>query len=254
MCMSASVYCITSDSLLTPPAPPFPPLPVSDLPPHHRPSPPPSPSFPSLYAPSAEPQEHKLIRLSKLAPTLITPPRYSTVPSSVPSFRFQLPARYVPRVRLSVPYRRSMPPFCTAVPLPATCTVRAACPAVCSVPPFHAAVPHRRSASSYLRGTCRVSGCPFSHAVSADKMPACRYFLRGMCRSDVCMYRHVNVGRDASICDDFVSGFCQLGDSVSNEMRELSSCSTFGRIPMIVVAVRSNSDNYVWRLLESYEV
>lgn len=64
----------------------------------------------------------------------------------------------------------------------------------------------------FLRGTCKVKDCPFSHKVSKEKMPVCSYFLRGKCNKDDCPYLHVNVSRDAEICEDFVDGFCPLGD------------------------------------------
>ena len=68
--------------------------------------------------------------------------------------------------------------------------------------------------SRFLRGTCKVKDCPFSHKVSKEKMPVCSYFLRGKCNKDDCLYLHVNVSRDAEICEDFVDGFCPLGDEV----------------------------------------
>ncbi|XP_064466522.1 zinc finger CCCH domain-containing protein 3-like isoform X2 [Ornithodoros turicata] len=63
----------------------------------------------------------------------------------------------------------------------------------------------------FLRGTCRVSKCPFSHRVSPDKMPVCSFFLRGCCTMDPCPYRHVKVNTNAEICIDFVRGYCSQG-------------------------------------------
>jgi len=69
--------------------------------------------------------------------------------------------------------------------------------------------------SRFLRGTCKLTDCPFSHHVAPHKMPACRYFLQGVCNRDDCPYRHVNVAVDAEICLDFARGYCVLADSVS---------------------------------------
>lgn len=64
----------------------------------------------------------------------------------------------------------------------------------------------------FLRGTCKVTNCPFSHKVAPEKMPVCRFFLRGVCHKDNCPYLHVNVNRDAQVCPDFLRGYCPLGD------------------------------------------
>lgn len=63
----------------------------------------------------------------------------------------------------------------------------------------------------FLRGTCRVSECPFSHRVSPDKMPVCSFFLRGCCTMESCPYRHVKVNPAAEVCRDFVRGYCSEG-------------------------------------------
>ncbi|KAK3085671.1 hypothetical protein FSP39_006927 [Pinctada imbricata] len=63
----------------------------------------------------------------------------------------------------------------------------------------------------FLRGTCNITDCPFSHNVDKDKMPVCSYYLKGVCNRDNCPYLHVNVDRNAEICTDFVNGFCPLG-------------------------------------------
>lgn len=69
--------------------------------------------------------------------------------------------------------------------------------------------------SRFLRGTCKVTDCPFSHRIAPHKMPTCRYFLQGVCNRDDCPYRHVNVAVDADICVDFARGYCSLADLVS---------------------------------------
>ena len=69
----------------------------------------------------------------------------------------------------------------------------------------------------FLRGTCKVKACPFSHKVSQEKMPVCSYFLKGVCNKVDCPYLHVNVNRDAEICPDFVDGFCSLGTKVNGD-------------------------------------
>ena len=66
----------------------------------------------------------------------------------------------------------------------------------------------------FLRGTCQVTNCPFSHRVAPDKMPVCTHFLRGSCSRDPCPYRHVNVARDAEVCPGFLKGFCPNGEKV----------------------------------------
>jgi len=69
--------------------------------------------------------------------------------------------------------------------------------------------------SRFLRGTCKLTDCPFSHRVAPHMMPTCRYFLRGVCNRDDCPYRHVNVAIDAEICVNFARGYCSMADSVS---------------------------------------
>lgn len=64
----------------------------------------------------------------------------------------------------------------------------------------------------FLRGTCKVDKCPFSHEVSKNKMPVCSFFLRGVCGRDLCPYLHVNVGQSADVCDQFLQGTCSLGE------------------------------------------
>lgn len=64
----------------------------------------------------------------------------------------------------------------------------------------------------FLRGTCKVVDCPFSHKVAKEKMPVCTYFLKGVCNRDDCPYLHVNVSKSAIICPDFLSGYCSLGE------------------------------------------
>lgn len=64
----------------------------------------------------------------------------------------------------------------------------------------------------FLRGTCKLEQCPFSHKVSKEKMPVCAFFLRGVCAREDCPYLHVKVSHGAQICQDFVNGFCSLAD------------------------------------------
>ncbi|KAL8559762.1 hypothetical protein ACOMHN_002295 [Nucella lapillus] len=64
----------------------------------------------------------------------------------------------------------------------------------------------------FLRGTCQVENCPFSHKVSKEKMPVCSFFLKGVCTRESCPYLHVKVSQGAQVCQDFVSGFCPLAD------------------------------------------
>lgn len=64
----------------------------------------------------------------------------------------------------------------------------------------------------FLRGTCKVDDCPFSHTVAKEKMPVCSYFLKGVCSKDNCLYLHVNVNRNAEVCQDFITGYCALGE------------------------------------------
>ncbi|XP_045193953.2 uncharacterized protein LOC123549705 [Mercenaria mercenaria] len=84
----------------------------------------------------------------------------------------------------------------------------------------------------FLRGTCKVKDCPFSHKVSKDKMPVCSYYLKGVCNRDDCPYLHVNVNRDAEICQEFVKGYCPLGEKCKKkhilkcpEFTKTGSCS-----------------------------
>lgn len=66
----------------------------------------------------------------------------------------------------------------------------------------------------FLRGTCKITDCPFSHKVAKEKMPVCSFFLRGVCNRDNCPYLHVNVSKSAELCQDFAKGYCALGDRV----------------------------------------
>lgn len=64
----------------------------------------------------------------------------------------------------------------------------------------------------FLRGTCKVSDCPFSHKVAPEKMPVCSFFLKGRCTNNPCPYRHVKVSSKAEVCQDFaVRGHCADG-------------------------------------------
>ncbi|XP_064640798.1 uncharacterized protein LOC135495801 isoform X2 [Lineus longissimus] len=64
----------------------------------------------------------------------------------------------------------------------------------------------------FLRGTCNITDCPFSHKLSKEKMPVCSYFLRGVCTREHCPYLHVKVNQDAEVCNGFLAGYCPLGD------------------------------------------
>ncbi|KAK8778977.1 hypothetical protein V5799_019683 [Amblyomma americanum] len=67
----------------------------------------------------------------------------------------------------------------------------------------------------YLRGTCKVSDCQFSHKVAPEKMPVCSFFLKGRCTNNPCPYRHVKVSSKAEVCQDFaVRGYCADGIKV----------------------------------------
>ena len=66
----------------------------------------------------------------------------------------------------------------------------------------------------FLRGTCGVTDCPFSHQVAPEKMAVCTRYLRGVCSRDECPYRHVNVGLHAQPCQDFLKGYCPRGNKV----------------------------------------
>ncbi|ELT88206.1 hypothetical protein CAPTEDRAFT_77329, partial [Capitella teleta] len=64
----------------------------------------------------------------------------------------------------------------------------------------------------FLRGTCKITDCAFSHVVAAEKMPTCEHFLRGACSRDHCPYLHVKVSENAEVCPAFAIGFCPLAD------------------------------------------
>lgn len=66
----------------------------------------------------------------------------------------------------------------------------------------------------FLRGTCRIDNCTFSHNLTADKMPVCSFFLKRACTKDPCPYRHVKVAESATVCPDFNRGHCPKGDQV----------------------------------------
>ncbi|CAH1778977.1 unnamed protein product, partial [Owenia fusiformis] len=92
----------------------------------------------------------------------------------------------------------------------------------------------------FLRGTCQVDNCPFSHTVAMEKMPVCAYFLRGVCTKDSCPYLHVNVGKEAKICQDFIKGYCRLADKckkrhvlICEEFRDKGTCSKGNKCEMI---------------------
>jgi hypothetical protein len=66
----------------------------------------------------------------------------------------------------------------------------------------------------FLRGTCAVNNCPYSHSVSVEKMPLCSFYADGCCNRDNCPYSHIYFGKDAEFCVDFAKGFCSLGSKV----------------------------------------
>ncbi len=66
----------------------------------------------------------------------------------------------------------------------------------------------------FLRGTCNVDKCPYSHNTSPEKVPICSYFVAGCCNRENCPYSHIYYGKDAKFCLDFAKGFCPLGSKV----------------------------------------
>ncbi|XP_076340166.1 uncharacterized protein LOC143240860 isoform X2 [Tachypleus tridentatus] len=77
----------------------------------------------------------------------------------------------------------------------------------------------------FLRGTCKVVDCLFSHQISPDKMSVCSFFLQGRCNHDKCPYRHVNVNPNAEICRDFLKGYCPARDQCKKQ--HILSCPEF---------------------------
>lgn len=91
----------------------------------------------------------------------------------------------------------------------------------------------------FLRGTCKVVDCPFSHKVAPEKMPVCSFYLQGRCNNDNCPYRHVKVNRSAEVCKDFLRGYCPVGQKckkthtlVCQEYLHNGSCKNGDRCPM----------------------
>lgn len=66
----------------------------------------------------------------------------------------------------------------------------------------------------FLRGTCKINGCPFSHEVDPGKMAICSFFLVGQCDKEHCPYRHEKLSQNAVLCKDFVQGYCCNGKEV----------------------------------------
>ncbi|CAC5393196.1 Zinc finger CCCH domain-containing protein 3 [Mytilus coruscus] len=79
----------------------------------------------------------------------------------------------------------------------------------------------------FLRGTCKVDDCLFSHKVAKEKMPTCSYFLRGLCNRDDCPYLHVNVSKTAKVCQDFIKGFCHLGEKCTK--KHTTTCPSYSK-------------------------
>lgn len=63
----------------------------------------------------------------------------------------------------------------------------------------------------FLRGTCKIEGCPFSHEVTPGKMAICSFFLVDACEKNDCPYRHERLSPDAVLCKAFVQGYCPNG-------------------------------------------
>ncbi|XP_035230681.1 uncharacterized protein LOC118202616 [Stegodyphus dumicola] len=63
----------------------------------------------------------------------------------------------------------------------------------------------------FLRGTCKIDGCPFSHEICPGKMAICSFYLLGTCSKINCPYRHENLNPDAELCKAFVQGYCSEG-------------------------------------------
>ncbi|XP_022650377.1 uncharacterized protein LOC111245810 isoform X3 [Varroa destructor] len=69
----------------------------------------------------------------------------------------------------------------------------------------------------FLKGTCKSTTCPFSHEVSADRMPLCSYFQRGQCTAQACPYRHTYFRKDVPYCLDFLQSFCMKGEKCTKQ-------------------------------------
>lgn len=63
----------------------------------------------------------------------------------------------------------------------------------------------------FLRGTCKISGCPFSHEISPGKMAICSFFLQGNCTNCNCPYQHTSIQPGTRLCKAFVKGYCNKG-------------------------------------------
>lgn len=66
----------------------------------------------------------------------------------------------------------------------------------------------------WLAGICRGGeggGCPLTHRVIPERMPACSYFLAGACAAPACPYLHVNVDPTSPVCQSFLRGYCARG-------------------------------------------
>ncbi len=66
----------------------------------------------------------------------------------------------------------------------------------------------------FLRGTCTLDKCPYSHSTDSEKIPLCSYFAAGCCNRENCPYSHIYYGKDAKFCLDFAKGYCSLGSKV----------------------------------------
>lgn len=72
----------------------------------------------------------------------------------------------------------------------------------------------KKNLHRFLRGTCKVDGCPFSHEIAPGKMAVCSFFLVGACEKENCPYRHEELLPDAVLCKAFVQGYCPKGKEV----------------------------------------
>ncbi|XP_078493121.1 uncharacterized protein LOC100179660 [Ciona intestinalis] len=80
--------------------------------------------------------------------------------------------------------------------------------------------------TKFLRGTCRIENCPFSHKLSKEKMPVCSFYLRGKCATKDCPYLHVFVGHTAALCKSFATdGYCAKADTCKE--KHIRACYEF---------------------------
>lgn len=68
----------------------------------------------------------------------------------------------------------------------------------------------------FLRGTCQLENCPYSHTTSPEKTPLCSFFAAGCCNRENCPYSHIYLGKDVEFCVEFAKGYCPLGAQVND--------------------------------------